>query len=164
MERLTRWLFPVIFAEETVIAVIAFDLDLFGQLPQVSAGNTLEEGHTLQYGLDRAGIIQLLEEAAHGWHNLHHTLHDLLRHFQHYGGSLCAGSRVALLARQHAMFAHVLTTAQNGNGQVLPIWSCRGEFKAAFQDNIEVAPKFAFAHEDRSRHKRQQLRGSNKMQ
>src|SRR5712691_7899482 len=116
-----------IFAEETIVAVITPDLRLLGNLPYIDIGDALEERHTLEYRFDRAGIIQLFEEAAYCWYYLHQALHDLLGHLQHYGGGLRAGGRIALLSCQHTMLAHVLTTAQDCHGKIASIWTSRGK-------------------------------------
>src|SRR5947207_2542319 len=101
MQRLAGRLSPGVLTEETLIAVITFDLRLLSKLPNIDCGDTLEESHPFEDRFNRTGGIQLVEETLDGWHDLHQALHNLLWHLQYESGGLCASSSIALLARKH---------------------------------------------------------------
>src|SRR6266567_30257 len=96
-------------AEEDFVAVVAFDLCLFCNLPYIYGRDALEQGHTLEDCLDGASIIQLLKEVAYCRHDLHQTLHDLFRHFfavRPRGGKLEAALQDEADAATKLTFAH----------------------------------------------------------
>src|SRR2546421_9947321 len=100
-----------------LIAVIEFNLCLFGKPSYIGDGDTLEDCHTLENGLDRSCVVQLLEKTPYRGNQLHQTLHHLFRHFQYNRRCLRTSGSVALLACEHPMFTHILASSQDGNGQ-----------------------------------------------
>src|SRR5579875_26150 len=68
----------IVFCEEALAALIAFNLGLLGQGLDIGIGYALEEREALENGADRLRGVNLVEEAPHLRGQFHEALHDLL--------------------------------------------------------------------------------------